>query len=185
MQVDVDDRPYRNDLQSAVRPRRPRPVAASMTPRPGAAGNARAAPLKLVAEQRIDAPAQPVRPRRITRADLVSAAPETPVQHDGANTSAAKPAPSSPGFADFAEQMGASSLTEMLEAAAAYMVDIEGMPQFSRPMLMQKLREAQEEEFSREDGLRSFGQLLRQGKLQKLKGGRFAVTSVTEFRQSA
>jgi hypothetical protein len=185
MQVDVDDRPYRNDLQSAVRPRRPRPVAASMTPRPGAAGNARAAPLKLVAEQRIDAPAQPVRPRRITRADLVSAAPETPVQHDGANTSAAKPAPSSPGFADFAEQMGASSLTEMLEAAAAYMADIEGMQQFSRPMLMQKLREAQEEEFSREDGLRSFGQLLRQGKLQKLKGGRFAVTSVTEFRQSA
>ena len=189
MQADVDDQPYRNDLQSAVRPRRPQPVATSMTPRPGAIAASRPAPLKLVAEQRIDSPAdavQPVRPRRITRADLVPARPEPSARLDGTNAaSGAENAQGSAGFADFAEQKGASSLTEMLEAAAAYLADVEGTPQFSRPMLMQKLREAQDEEFSREDGLRSFGQLLREGKLQKLKGGRFAVTSVTEFRQSA
>jgi hypothetical protein len=165
-----------------VRPRRPQPVASAATPRPSANPPARPAPLKLVAEQRIDTAAQPVRPRRITRADLVTGtsaatATATDLDHDMQEDA--------PGFAEFAEQMGASSLTDMLEAAAAYMADIEGMPQFSRPMLMQKLREAQEDEFSREDGLRSFGQLLRQGKLQKLKGGRFAVTSVTDFRQSA
>ncbi|WP_246040441.1 hypothetical protein [Roseovarius arcticus] len=189
MQVDVDDQPYRNDLQSAVRPRRPQPVSTSMTPRPGATLASRPAPLKLVAEQRIDSPSdavQPVRPRRITRADLVPARPEQSARTDGANpSSGAQNAQGSASFADFAEQKGASSLTEMLEAAAAYLADVEGTPQFSRPMLMQKLREAQDEDFSREDGLRSFGQLLRQGKLQKLKGGRFAVTSVTEFRQSA
>lgn len=189
MQADVDDQPYRNDLQSAVRPRRPQPVATSMTPRPSANPASRPAPLKLVAEQRIDTPSdavQPVRPRRITRADLVPARPEQSAKMDGANAdTGAQNAQGSAGFADFAEQKGASSLTEMLEAAAAYLADVEGTPQFSRPMLMQKLREAQDEDFSREDGLRSFGQLLRQGKLQKLKGGRFAVTSVTEFRQSA
>jgi hypothetical protein len=183
MEADVDDQPYRNDLQSAVRPRRPRPVAMGTTPRPSANPPARPAPLKLVAEQRIDTPTPPVRPRRITRADLT----ETPQQANSASSYGAGSDvhDDSPGFAEFAEQKGANSLTDMLEAAAAYMADVEGMPQFSRPMLMQKLREAQDEEFSREDGLRSFGQLLRQGKLQKLKGGRFAVTSVTEYRQSA
>ncbi|MFD0858261.1 hypothetical protein [Roseovarius aquimarinus] len=175
MQADVDDRPYRDDLQTAVRPRRPRPVSTGSTPRPSAAAPQRPAPLKLVAEQRIDTGTAPVRPRRITRADLAPA-PEAASREEVKDA---------PGFAAFAEQMGASNLTEMLEAAAAYMADVEGMPQFSRPMLMQKLREAQDEEFSREDGLRSFGQLLRQGKLQKLKGGRFAITDVTEFRQSA
>ncbi|WP_281967343.1 hypothetical protein [Roseovarius nanhaiticus] len=180
MQADVDDQPYRNDLQTAVRPRRPRPVASGGTPRPNAAPAARPAPLKLVAEQRIDTDVAPVRPRRITRADI-SAQPAQ--QHPGASQS--KPTQDAPDFAAFAEQMGASDLTELLEAAAAYMADIEGMPQFSRPMLMQKLREAQDEDFSREDGLRSFGQLLRAGKLRKLKGGRFAVTDETEYRQSA
>ncbi|WP_324754887.1 hypothetical protein [Roseovarius sp. Pro17] len=182
MQEDVDDQPYRNDLQSAVRPRRPHPVAASATPRPAASMAIRPAPLKLVAEQRIDQPTQPVRPRRITRADVAM----TPQSDDDAHAPDAIASNSDhAGFAKFAEQMGANSLTDLLEAAAAYMADIEGTPQFSRPMLMQKLREANDDEFSREDGLRSFGQLLRQGKLQKLKGGRFAVTSVTDFRQSA
>ncbi|MFX0540454.1 hypothetical protein ACEWPM_001810 [Roseovarius sp. S4756] len=179
MEADVDDQPYRKDLQSAVRPRRPRPLASGTTPRPSTNPAARPAPLKLVAEQRVDTPTQPVRPRRITRADLATApAPDIERPQHAEQEDA-------PGFAEFAEQMGANSLTDMLEAAAAYMADVEGMPQFSRPMLMQKLREAQEDEFTREDGLRSFGLLLRQGKLQKLKGGRFAVTSVTEFRRSA
>ena len=38
------------------------------------------------------------------------------------------------------------------------------------------------EEFSREDGLRSFGQLLRSGKIEKIRGGRFAVTSDIGFK---
>ena len=65
------------------------------------------------------------------------------------------------------------------------MADVEGRDQFSRPMLMGKIKEVEQERFTREDGLRSFGHLLRQGKLQKLKGGRFAVTETTEFRAAA
>lgn len=67
---EMDDEPYRQDLQSAVRPRRPAFVSASLTPRPpNTEPDPRSAPLKLVDEQRIDIPAQPVRPRRITPAN--------------------------------------------------------------------------------------------------------------------
>ena len=170
---DVDDEPYRIDLKQAVRPRRPQAASTSARSERPTTGD-RPAPLRLVAEQRIDQPGEPVRPRRVSRADLVSSAP-VEVDSDGALSGS---------FSEYADEVGASSLTDLLEAAAAYLSDVEGRPQFSRPMLMQKLREIDEESFSREEGLRSFGQLLRQGKLQKLKGGRFAVTEETDFRKA-
>ena len=152
-----------------VRPRRPRATAAEAEPvrsrRP--ASEPRQAPLKLVAEQRIDTPREPVRPRRVSAAQMAAEA-ET-VATDG-------------GFSEFAEEIGATTLPELLEAAAAYMADVEGREQFSRPMLMGKLKEVDGESFTREDGLRSFGHLLREGKLQKVKGGRFSITDQTEFR---
>jgi len=159
----VDESPYRGDLAAAVRPRRPEALG-TRSARPE---EPRPAPLKLVAEQRVDVGRSPVRPRRV-------AAPQPEVL-----------APQDGGFSDFAEEMGATALPDLLEAAAAYLADVEGRAQFSRPMLMGKLREVDEEGFSREDGLRSFGQLLREGKLQKLSGGRFAVTEETEFRAAA
>ncbi|MCQ0092811.1 hypothetical protein FGD77_14225 [Roseovarius sp. M141] len=162
MSPGVDDQPYRKDLQSAVRPRRPQPVTPT-TPRTGAVPSGQSAPLRLVDEQRIDTPARP--------------SPATPHATDHTDHAF--------GFVSYAKRMGAHNLTDLLEAAAAYMADIEGTPQFSRPMLVQKLREAHQEGFSREEGLRAFGHLLRQGKLKKLSGGRFAVTDVTDFRQSA
>jgi hypothetical protein len=120
--------------------------------------------LKLVAEQRINtqaaAPAAPVSPRRVTP---VVSAPNTAEAVEG-------------GFAEFADEMGATSLPDLLEAAAAYMSFVEGLDQFSRPQLMSTVRLAGEEDFSREEGLRSFGMLLRTGKLQKLDGGRFKVS---------
>ncbi len=161
----VDDSAYRDDLASVVRPRRPQVVSdAGRSARPE---EARPAPLKLVAEQRIDTPREPIRPRRVSASDI---APE--MEQTGGDS----------GFSAFAEEMGANQLPELLEAAAAYLADVEGRPQFSRPMLMGKLKEVEQESFSREDGLRSFGQLLRQGKLQKLAGGRFSVTNETEYR---
>ena len=162
---DVDDKPYRSDLANVVRPRRPQVSPdgeRSMRPE-----EARPAPLKLVAEQRIDTPREPIRPRRVAGSGIRSESES--VQIDS-------------GFSAFAEEVGATRLPDLLEAAAAYLVDVEGRPQFSRPMLMGKLREVDSETFSREDGLRSFGQLLREGKLQKLSGGRFSVTELTEFR---
>lgn len=161
---DDDDGAYRSDLAEVVRPRRP--SSEGRTKRPG---DNRPAPLKLVAEQRIDVARPtsegPVRPRRVAAvADPV----ETP---DGES------------FADYAAEMGATKLPELLEAAAAYMSFVEGRKQFSRPQLMTKVRQVSAEDgFSREDGLRSFGQLLRSGKIEKIKGGRFTVSDEIGYR---
>ncbi len=161
----VDDAPYRSDLAEVVRPRRPNaPSASSRSARPN---EERAAPLKLVAEQRVDTERAPVRPRRVSS---IQASVSTSA--DG-------------GFTAFAEEMGATRLSELLEAAAAYMSDVEGHSEFTRPMLMGKLKEAKNGNYSREDGLRSFGQLLREGKLRKVQGGRFSATEETEFRAQA
>ena len=157
---------YREDLAEVVRPRRPA-ATTSRTERPD---DARPAPLKLVAEQRIDIEkpkaAGPVRPRRVAAV----AEPATEAA-DGES------------FADFAADMGATTLPDLLEAAAAYLSFVEGREQFSRPQLMTKVRQVNGDDgFSREEGLRSFGQLLRAGKIEKIKGGRFTVSDDIGFR---
>lgn len=163
---------FRSDLAQVVRPRRP--TAAHADGDEGAArsrrpAESRPAPLKLVAEQRIDTPQAPVRPRRVAAAETAA----------GATAGTGK------GFAEFADRIGATALPDLLEAAAAFLADVEGREQFSRPMLMGKLKEVSGAAFSREEGLRSFGHLLRHGKLQKLKDGRFTVTERTGFRAEA
>ncbi|MEO1460498.1 MAG: hypothetical protein AAFV49_23465, partial [Pseudomonadota bacterium] len=133
-----DEGAFRSDLASVVVPRRPAAASASRDSRPSAD---RPAPLKLVAEQRVDiegaASSGPVRPRRIAQTDEV----------DG--TGAADGS-----FADYAADMGAHSLPDLLEAAASYLSFVEGHDQFSRPQLMTKVRQVEKEDFSREDGLR-------------------------------
>lgn len=161
---------FRDDLASAVRPKRPEKPATSAARRPE--GGQSAPPLKLVAEQRIDNPkdAKPVRPRRVSRANLDEPLPESMANE---------------GFADFAASVGAQSLGEILEAAAAYMTFVEEREDFSRPQLMTKLRDVQGEAFSREDGLRSFGTLLRNGKLRKVGSGRFSASQEISFQPEA
>jgi len=163
-----DDDVYRNDLAEVVKPRRP----VSGTARRERPSEGAPAPLKLVPAQRIDAdaPAQvaPVRPRRVAQAPIPVAVP--PI--DG-------------GFAEFAAEMGAVKLPELLEAAAAYMSFVEGLDQFSRPQLMNTVRQVEQEDFSREDGLRSFGQLLRTGKIHKLNGGRFKASEDIGYQPDA
>ncbi|MDE4129159.1 chemotaxis protein CheA [Phaeobacter gallaeciensis] len=168
---------YRQDLASVVKPRRPVPTGArSARDRSNAS---RPAPLKLVAEQRINpSPAaedsasgtaqatRPVRPRRIS------------VLKDEGSASDATAAD----FAAYAAERGAVELQDLLEAAAAYMSFVEGRDHFSRPQLMNKVRDAGAAEFNREDGLRSFGQLLREGKIERSENGRFAATKETGFR---
>ena len=161
-----DEGAFRSDLASVVVPRRPATSGAARDDRPAVE---RPAPLKLVAEQRVDiegaASSGPVRPRRIAQTDEVDGTSAT----DGS-------------FADYAADMGAHSLPDLLEAAASYLSFVEGHDQFSRPQLMTKVRQVEKEDFSREDGLRSFGQLLRAGKIEKQKGGRFTVTSDIGYR---
>ena len=162
---DDEDGAYRDDLASVVRPRRPASVVRSARPN----AENRPAPLKLVAEQRIDVEQHrskgPVMPRRVAAvADVAPAG-------DGSEN-----------FAEFAADMGASSLPDLLEAAAAYLSFVEGRAQFSRPQLMTKVRQVEKDDFSREDGLRSFGKLLRDGKIEKIKGGRFQVSDQIGFK---
>lgn len=170
------DEVYRDDLASVVRPRRP--INTSEGARTQRPSDARPAPLKLVAEQRIDLEQQPsaapVRPRR------VSAMAPAPAQ-----TATVAPADDTGSFAEFASEMGASSLPDLLEAAAAYLSFVEGYEEFSRPQLMTKVRQVEKDGFTREDSLRSFGKLLREGKIEKLRGGRFQASEHIGFKPDA
>lgn len=126
------------------------------------------APLRLVAAQRVDEPEKTIanpadRLRQI--ASKKNSAQET-----------------SGGFAEFAAQQGATELGDLLEAAAAYIAFVEGDADFSRPQVMRKVQMATADEFSREEGLRSFGRLLRQSRIIKLDNGRFQVSEDTKFR---
>jgi hypothetical protein len=184
---------YREDLERVVRPRRPATNKENSV--------RRMAPLVLVTEQRVDKADVPeasvdkdtiiVRPRRIRvnpeKATMLAedGEPELGVSDDIAVESS-KPEMMSDddfgSFSEFAEQMEASSLPDLLEAAAAYSSYIKGEPHFSRPQIMRAVMAyGSEEEFSREDSLRSFGQLLRRGKIEKLERGRFAVSQNTRF----
>ncbi|WP_420215750.1 hypothetical protein [Limimaricola cinnabarinus] len=188
---------FRDDLRQAVRPRRP-VLPTPETEQDGAAQpraeRPRPAPLKLVASQRVDLadePARsrsvPVRPRRVAVATSEAPAEEPAQPAAAAATEEAAPRraeavpAASESFSAFAERMGAQELGDLLEAAAAYTAFVEGAEDFSRPQLMERVREVSPEPISREDGLRSFGTLLRQGMLKRVRSGRFAVAGSSRF----
>lgn len=152
---------FRNDMSemraTTAPPRRPVLAEGRRTERP------RPAPLKLVASQRVDTgqnAAQPIIPRRV-KADT-----------SGENTGS---------FAAFAQQMGARELPDLLEAAAAYTSFVEGADEFSRPQIMRRARAVTDAQFNREDGLRSFAELLRSGRFTKVRNGRFQVADDSRF----
>ncbi|MEE9387578.1 MAG: hypothetical protein V3U96_03130 [Paracoccaceae bacterium] len=165
---------YRDDLAKVVKPRRPADSGKS----------ARQAPLMLVSEQRVIETKQQfasdgsaVSPRRVSSGAL-----------DDDDLDVSDPADTenmfveSSTFLKFAKEMGASELPDLLEAAAAYSAYVEGQEYFSRPQIMQAVAAIREEEFSREEGLRSFGLLLRRGKIKKLRRGQFAISDTTRFQ---
>ena len=181
--------PYREDLARVVRPQHPTGTEdAPSAPRP--------APLVLVSAQRIDRPRaapgdtptplsavpnSPIRPRRVTSAVLaVEPAPDLEDEDEDGDT--ANVFSDARGFAEFSERLGANSLAEILEAAAAYSVCIEGRPYFSRPQLMSQIGAlSADSEYTREDGLRTFGALLREGRIQKIKRGQFVLTENSRY----
>lgn len=166
----VVENAFRNDLSEAVRPDsgtgpRPRPVVRN----PARTERPRPAPLKLVAAQRVDLPEPerrdgPVIPRRVAaRKD------DTPTVKSAGS------------FAEFADNMGATELPDLLEAAAAYTSFVEGADEFSRPQILRRVRAVASDDFNREDGLRSFADLLRAGRFTKVRNRRFQVADDSRF----
>jgi hypothetical protein len=154
---------YRNDLAKAVRPRRP-----------DTSGARKSAPLRLVADQRIDEPAaeapEVTAPARIPK-------PEVAVNET--HETQAEPVNSSDfaDFGQFAAHVGAHSLEAKLEAAATYLSQVRGIDQFSRPQLLRTVKlSGTEDDFSREESLQHFAHMLRTGKLARKEDGLFEVT---------
>ena len=84
--------------------------------------------------------------------------------------------------AEFAKQFGATEVSELMEAAAAFAIFSEGQPSFTRPEIMQLITRMDPSlELSREESLRSFGQLLRDGTFKKLERGQFTIDSGTKY----
>ena len=90
------------------------------------------------------------------------------------------------GLAAFAEIVGARSMAEMLEAAAAYATCVEKRNQFTRPQLMRRMMaSAGGKSVSREDGLRSFGTLLRTGRIEKVTRGHYSLAENSPYLAEA
>lgn len=161
------ENPFRRVLDQVVKPSAMK-LEQDERPRP--------APLKLVASQRVDIepvsepvqpqPARAIMPRRI--AVQSNALRKTDIENEDGS------------FAQFAAEHGAETIAELLEAAAAHTTFVEGLEDFSRPQVMRKIMEV--ETFDREDGMRAFGTLLREGRLVKVRNGRFAVPETSDYR---
>ena len=182
---------YRMDLAQTVRPRR-----AGRADGARSGDGARPAPLVLVSEQRVgegSGSEAPIRPRRAAPvADIpAETAPEEALprryapepgdgDHRATHAEMVEAAGDAQDFEKFAAGMGAVDLPEILEAAAVYTAEVMGDESFSRPRLLHLAAEACDE-LSREDGLRGFGQLLRDGTIRKVSRGEFALGGTSRF----
>ena len=84
-------------------------------------------------------------------------------------------------FASFAARMGATTLPDLIEAAAAWRSFVWSRTDVSRPELLQLASEALPGEPSREEGLGAFGTLLNDGRLARVGSGRFRVSEESRF----
>ncbi|WP_158635578.1 hypothetical protein [Gemmobacter aquaticus] len=206
--VNEEDRidPYRSVLSRIMRPNQaagsdePAEIVKDEAPSEAPAKAPAMAPLVLVSAQRIDLPktdnvtalrtmqlTNPARPP-VLLTELVTreedeVQPETTdyvdVGDEAALFSDVK------GFAEFAERLGAENLPALLEAAAAYAACIEGRTYFSRPQIMRQVDAMTGESATREDALRSFGALLRTGRIIKVKRGQYALSDENDLLAEA
>ncbi|HGG63293.1 MAG TPA: hypothetical protein ENK34_01860 [Rhodobacteraceae bacterium] len=154
--------PYRSALADVVQPK-----TANSYVEPDGSG---VAPLVLATDQRVD-----IENIAKDRLAVVSTTTENRIDL----------IPDSTSFADFVREVGATDLPDLMEAAAAYAAFIEGRPHFARPQIMRQVANyAGKDEFNREEGLRAFGQLLRQGKIVKIRRGQFGIADSTRFKPS-
>ncbi len=180
---DLAEHEVQPDAEKTVTPARPLPR------RPAAIGAARRerpqterAPLVLVSEQRVDAqtPAGPVRPRRV-RIDPMSG-----VEQLAQNAKSSVSNADLEAFCAFAKEVDAWLLDEQIEAAAAYVTHQKHQQEFTRAELMgYVIANNQGKEVPRDDLLRGFGTLLREGRLERSSTGQFRLSEVSEFDEPA
>lgn len=79
-------------------------------------------------------------------------------------------------FADFVARQGAVSMADLIEAAAAYLTCVEGMPQFTRPDLMHLVATLPDQHGEPpENQMLGFAVLLRDLRIQRAGRGSFAL----------
>lgn len=168
---EVQRTPYRADLSAVVRPAAKPETKAKMPP------------LMLVSEQRIDRPTAQAAQR--SAGNLALRAVENDTLDDDDQDDVADQGnifADDDTFADFAERHGAHALPDILECAAAYLARVEGQDSFTRPEVMNTVAEFMgADKFQREDGLRAFGQLLREGPLERQGRGAFTIAATSRF----
>ncbi|MFN4056687.1 MAG: hypothetical protein ACK4HW_00705 [Roseinatronobacter sp.] len=166
--------------QLAPRPRRPVSLGTSRgerTPRP-----APRAPLVLVSEQRVDAPAPTgrVRPRRVgIAAASDTTAPQKPEDAMTPNDVTA--------FKRFADEVDAWLLDEQIEAAAAYLTHVKGQESFTRSSLISYVMAFNAgKTLTREDMVRAFETVLREERLHRNPAnGEFSLAETSEYDEPA
>ena len=198
--------PYRKDLDQAVRPvtaplhgERPAPLVLVSAQRidrkrDAVADANRPVPQivsSLPAPVSQPGPVMPVRPRRVSAGGLAQAVSTQSVDDEDSD-----PKPAVPGnifadgsrqsFAEFAESLGAATMVELIEAAGAYCTLVLDRPSFTRPLLFQQISSMPHlAEPNREDSLRWFGKLLRDGRIQKTVRGQFALSDTSPILTEA
>ncbi len=146
-------------------------------------------------------PVMPVRPRRVSSGGLASGGLASGGLAQAVSTQLARDedsdlAPEALGnifadgsrqsFAEFAESLGAGTMAELIEAAGAYCALVLERPSFTRPLLFQQISSLpQLAELNREDSLRGFGKLLRDGRIQKTVRGQFALSDTSPILTEA
>ena len=188
------ERPAPLVLVSAQRIDRPRNLAAdAQRPIPQIVPNPAQAPTPAqmpAAQQHVI----PVRPRRVSAATTSgpahAIAPQPARDIDDDLTADAFDrvfaTDTKPSFADFAESLGAASLPALIEAAGAYCTLVLDTPSFTRPQLFRQMQQVPDlAEMSREDSLRSFGKLLRDGRIQKSVRGQFVLSQTSPLLHEA
>ncbi|KMW60735.1 CPN protein [Candidatus Rhodobacter oscarellae] len=197
---------FRDDLARVVRPSRPeRQVedeaiedaemveVAEDKPSRAARPTRRMPPLMLVSEQRIDKdddaenPAAPVRPRRVQADDLEQ---ENEIfASDGSKDNASDAGnifSNADDFKTYVAETGAEGTQEVLEASLAFGLFVEGAQFNARPQIMRRMLSLYPDgSVTREDGLRAFGVLLREGRIQRLRRREFVLPETSRFHPGA
>lgn len=145
-------------------------------------------PLMLVSEQRVDkpgpadTPSEPVRPRRVqAEADAENELFEDSIA-GGVEDAAGNMFGDEADFSRYVAEHGADGLQELLEASAAFGAYVLGQPQNTRPQIMHRVvRFLPEDSFTREDGLRAFGVLLRENRIKRIERGQFTIAPNNRF----